>query len=184
MSLRGDLTELQLTDLVEMMSLGAKSGTISLYGPGGAQTGSLAFSDGFLVEATYGRFTGEMAFYALLSLREGSFLVESDAHPIRGHGGLPAQPLLMEGMRRLDEVLQLRNRRPASLRLLPGGPGQPRNETEAQIIAYVHLAPRTVAEVVRHMALSGQADEYTALGAIDALMQRGMMVDAHTQPTL
>ena len=181
MSLRGDLTELQLTDLVEMMSLGAKSGIISLYEPGGAHTGSLAFSEGLLVEATYGRFTGETAFYALLGLRAGSFLVDSGARPTSTSGGLSTQSLLMEGTRRLDEVRQLRSRRPASLGLLLAAAGHPHSETEAQIIAYVGIAPRTVGEVVWHMASSGQADEYGALAAVDALLQRGLLADVRTQ---
>ena len=176
MSLRGNLTELQLTDLTEMMSLGAKSGTISLYEPGGALTGSLAFSDGLLVDAAFGRLTGEKAFYALLSLREGSFLVDSDVRPTPGHSGLPAQSLLMEGMRRLDEVRRLRSRHPALLGLLPGSPAPPQNEIEAQVIAYVNHASHTVEEVVRHMALSGHADEYDTRRAVDALLQRGMLV--------
>ncbi len=176
MSLRGGLTELQLADLVEMMSLGSKTGVIALWDLDGAAVGTVAFREGLLVSASCGAFTGEKAFYALLALSDGSFQVDSQAQPPEHEPGQLAQSLLMEGMRRLDEVRQLRGRLPSAAPLRVGLAGQPQDAVEAQIVAFVSLAAHDIADVVRHLGRSGRADEYECLLAIDRLCRRGLLV--------
>ena len=51
MGLKGSLAELPLPDLIEMTSLGGKSGRLTLYDEEGAVCGELAFRDGRLVGA-------------------------------------------------------------------------------------------------------------------------------------
>lgn len=175
MSLKGDLSELGLADLVEMMSLGAKTGSVTISDTDGDAAGTLLFLNGLLVSASSGPFTGEKAFYALLAVSAGSFFVDSDVSPPEEMPGRSTQPLLMEGMRRLDEVRQLRERLPSWARLALAGPGQPQDGVEAQVVALLSLASLDIADVVRRVEQSGRADEYECLLACDRLRERGLL---------
>jgi hypothetical protein len=134
MGLKGSLAELPLADLIEMTSLGGKSGRLTLYDEEGAVRGELAFRDGRLVGAVCGELGAEKAFYALLALKDGAF----DFDPAGGLDvescDLPTASLLMEGMRRLDELHRLRCELPAPARVrLLGG------ETEDELQARPRL---------------------------------------------
>ena len=113
MGLKGDLGELSLPDLVEMTSVGSKTGRLILHDEEGAVAGVLSFRDGRLVGARAGELTAERAFYALLGLSTGSFDFDPAAQPDEDEVSLPTQSLLMEGMRRLDETRRLRRELPA-----------------------------------------------------------------------
>jgi hypothetical protein len=178
MSLKGSLAELQLPDLCEMMALGRKTGLLSLYDLGGAPAGDLAFREGLLVGATCGRLVGERAFYALLALEAGSFFVDPDRTPA-GTRGVPVESLLMEGVRRLDEVNRLRQRLPSKTRLALAAPGTPEDDVEAQVVARLSIAGGDVGEIVGHVVSSGRADEYECLLTIDRLKARGLVAIVH-----
>ena len=182
MGLKGSLAELQLADLVELMSLGRKTGLLTLYDGCGALAGELAFSEGLLVAAACGRLADEKAFYALLDLNEGSFFVDSDVVPAGGRG-LPAQSLLMEGARRLDEVHRLRLRLPPGARLSLARPGAAQDAVEAQIVAFLSVSTDLVGDLVARIITSGRADEYECLLTIDRLQTRGLIAIS-TPPTL
>jgi hypothetical protein len=174
MSLKGSLAELQLPALCEMMALGRKTGLLSLYDGDGAPAGDLAFRDGLLVGASCGRLAGERAFYALLALETGSFLVDPGVAP-GGARGVPVESLLMEGMRRLDEVRRLRRRLPAGTKLALSAPGTPEDAVEARIVARLSVAGADVGEIVQHVVSSGRADEYECLMTLERLQTRGLI---------
>ena len=128
MSFTGTLSELALCDLVEITSLGGKTGVLDVAYSDGASAGRLAFRDGTLVSASCGALSGERAFYALIGLREGSFVFDPDLDPGAADGDdLPTGSLLMEAMRRVDEIGRLRDAVPSYGRvtLLGGGPDDP-----------------------------------------------------------
>jgi len=145
--LKGDLGELALSDLVEMMSMGDKTGRLVLSDGGGRVAGELAFRDGLLVAASRGSLRGEKAFYALLDMREGTFDFDGDAYvddeSCNLRAGIQAASLLVEGMRRLDEIQQMR--------------------------------ARTVGDVVEGILVDGEFDEYDALKAIGRLADSGIV---------
>ena len=113
MGLKGDLGELPLPDLVEMTSVGGKSGRLVLFDEEDAVAGVLMFRSGRLVGAQSGELTAEKAFYALLGLKTGSFDFDSTAELDEDEVNLPTESLLIEGMRRLDETYRLRRRLPS-----------------------------------------------------------------------
>ena len=113
MGLKGDLGELPLPDLVEMTSVGGKSGRLVLFDEEDAVAGVLMFRSGRLVGAQSGELTAEKAFYALLGLKTGSFDFDPTAELDEDEVNLPTESLLIEGMRRLDETYRLRRRLPA-----------------------------------------------------------------------
>ena len=174
MSLKGDLTELPLADLIEMTALGGKSGRLLISASDETVAGRLDFRDGELVDAVCGDLLAEKAFYALLAVREGTF--EFDGRATVGEGGevLPARTLLMEGMRRLDVVDRLRRRLPAPavVRFLDGTAD---DEAEASILAYLGPGSRRLGDIVAGVLVGGSCDEYDALQAIQRLTAHGVV---------
>ena len=136
MGLRGDLGELPLPDLVEMTSVGGKTGRLVLYDEEDVVAGVLMFRGGRLVGAHSGELTAEKAFYALLGLKTGSFDFDPTAELDEDEVNLPTESLLIEGMRRLDETYRLRRRLPAPaiVRYVGGDSDDP---LEARVLGYL-----------------------------------------------
>jgi hypothetical protein len=172
--LKGSLDELPLTDLVEMTSLGDKTGRLLILDEEGVVAGELAFRDGRLVGATCGALTAEKAFYALLEVQHGTFDFDPDAELDDDSCNLPTTSLLMEGMRRLDELEQLRRTLPAPAvaRLLEGEAGDP---LEALVLAYLGPGARTVGDIVDGALVGGEVDEYDVLKAMTRLTKGGVV---------
>jgi hypothetical protein len=174
MGLKGDLSELPLTDLVEMTSLGGKTGRLTLFDEEGAVAGELAFRDGCLVGAVCGELGAEKAFYALLALKEGAFDFDPAAEIDDESCNLPTESLLMEGMRRLDETRRLRRKLPAPARVrLLGGEGD--DELETRVLGYLGPGARLLGDVVEGLLVGGDSDEYDVLETLQRLAARGVV---------
>ena len=174
MGLKGRLAELPLADLVEMTSLGGKSGRLTLFDEEGAVAGELAFRDGRLVGAVCGELGAEKAFYALLALKDGAFDFDPAAELGDESCDLPTASLLMEGMRRLDELRRLRGKLPAPARVRLLG-GEAEDELEARVLGYLGPGARRLGDVVEGLLLGGDADEYDALKTLQSLAARGVV---------
>jgi hypothetical protein len=172
MGLIGDLGELPLPDLVQMTSVGGKTGRLVLFDEEEAVAGVLMFRAGRLVGARSGELTAEKAFYALLGLKTGSFDFDAQAELDEDEVNLSTETLLIEGMRRLDEVYRLRHRLPAPafVRFLGGGSEDP---LEARVLGYIGPGARTVGDIVEGILVGGDADEYDALQALSRLATSG-----------
>lgn len=173
MSLKGTLSELALSDLIEVISLGGKSGRLEIAQAQGP-AGTLSFREGRLINASAGALWGERAFYALLALRDGSFFFDTEADPGEESLDLPTGSLLMEGMRRVDEVFRLRDALPATSRAIFIG-GEPEDAVEKSILGYLGPGMRDVGDIVAGMLLDGVADEYDALRALSRLVEGGVV---------
>ena len=174
MGLKGDLGELPLPDLVEMTSVGNKTGRLVLYDEEEAVAGVLTFRAGRLVAARAGELTAEKAFYALLSLKTGSFDFDSTAELEADEVDLPTESLLIEGMRRLDETYRLRGRLPAPAAVRYVG-GLSEDPLENRVLGYLGPGARTVGDIVEGVLVAGDADEFDALCTIDRLVAVGMV---------
>jgi hypothetical protein len=174
LSLKGTLSELALSDLIEVISLGGKTGRLEITMANGEPAGVLSFREGHLINAGAGALKGEHAFYALLPLREGSFFFDTEADPGEESFDLPTGSLLMEGMRRVDEVFRLRDALPATSRAIFVG-GQSYDPVEKSILGYLGPGARDVGDIVAGMLLEGLADEYEALRALSRLVRRGVV---------
>jgi Domain of unknown function (DUF4388) len=174
LSLKGTLSELALSDLIEVISLGGKSGRLQIAGGDGDQEATLSFRDGRLINASVGALQGERAFYAALAFREGSFFFDTEADPGEETLDLPTGSLLMEGMRRVDEVFRLRDTLPATSRATFIG-GDSDNPIEKSILGYLGPGTRDIGDIVAGMLLEGVADEYEALRALLRLVNRGVV---------
>jgi hypothetical protein len=171
MGLKGDLGELPLPDLVEMTSVGSKSGRLVLFDEEDVVAGVLMFRGGRLVGAQSGELTAEKAFYALLGLKTGSFDFDPAAELDEDEINLPTESLLIEGMRRLDETYRLRRRLPAPaiVRYLGGDAEDP---LEARLLGYLGPGARPVGDIVEGILVGGDSDEYDALHALRRLASR------------
>jgi Domain of unknown function (DUF4388) len=174
LSLKGTLSELALSDLIEVISLGGKTGRLEITQAQGDAAGRLSFREGRLINASAGGLQGERALYALLALRDGSFFFDTKGDPGEESFDLPTASLLMEGMRRVDEVFRLRDALPATSRASFVG-GEPDDPVEKSILGYLGPGMRDVGDIVAGMLLDGVADEYEALRALSRLVERGVV---------
>ena len=174
MGLKGSLAELPLADLIEMTSLGGKTGGLRLFDEQGGMAGELAFRDGRLVGAVCGELGGEKAFYALLALKDGGFDFDPAAELDEESCNLPTESLLLEGMRRLDELRRLRRQLPAPARVRLLG-GEAEDELEARALGYLGPGARLLGDVVAGLLVGGDADEYDALKTLQRLAVRGVV---------
>lgn len=184
MGLKGDLGELPLSDLIEMTSLGGKSGRLVLYDEEGKPAGELAFRDGLLVGASYGALKAEKAFYGLLDLHQGTFDFDPDSPVDDESCNLQTASLLMEGMRRIDEIQQLRRIYPAPAVVGLRSRGALSDDpAEARVLGYIGPGARAVGDIVEGILVGGEFDEYDALKALGRLHERGLvLVEIPTGP--
>lgn len=97
----GNLAEMALPDIVQVLWHGRKTGSLKIRNRQDA--GEIHFVDGNIWNALWGKLRGEEAFYVMLSITEGDFaLMPNFRAPNRVIEQSPEQ-LLLEGMRRLDE---------------------------------------------------------------------------------
>jgi response regulator RpfG family c-di-GMP phosphodiesterase len=97
----GSLTEMGLPDMVQVLWHGRKTGSLRIRS--GAGSGEIHFVNGAIYNALFANLRGEEAFYAMLGLAEGDFVL--DPNFVAPQEVIQASPeaLLLEGMRRLDE---------------------------------------------------------------------------------
>ncbi|MFO0586287.1 MAG: DUF4388 domain-containing protein [Polyangiaceae bacterium] len=103
--LRGNVQQMPLVDLLQLLTMNQRSGTLSVTTPSGA--GEVRLADGQIVDAVYRRVEGEKALFRLLGVTAGQFaFVPGEASPRKIQ--TPTNALLMEAMRQIDELRQLR----------------------------------------------------------------------------
>lgn len=102
MALKGNLTDLNIADLIQLNCQSGARARLEAQRPDGAAI-ALYFEGGEVVHATYGDAQGPEAVYALLTWDAGTFEVEQDVIAPTRTITLPWTALIMEGMRRLDE---------------------------------------------------------------------------------
>ena len=97
----GSLQEMSLPDMVQVLWHGRKSGSLKIRGAG--ESGEIHFVDGSVYNALWGTLRGEEAFYAMLKLSDGDFVLDPKFRAPQAVITASPEALLLEGMRRLDE---------------------------------------------------------------------------------
>lgn len=97
----GNLSEMGLPDIVQVLWHGRKSGALRVRNR--TDAGEIHFVDGHIYNAFWNKLRGEEAFYAMLMLSEGDFALVAHARPPARVIEETPEALLLEGMRRLDE---------------------------------------------------------------------------------
>ncbi len=103
--LRGNVQQMPLVDLLQLLTMNQRSGVLSVTAPGGS--GEVRLTDGQIFDAVYRRLEGEKALFRLLAAPSGQFaFVPGEGSPRKI--STPTNALLMEAMRQIDELRQLR----------------------------------------------------------------------------
>lgn len=97
----GSLVEMALPDVVQILASGKRGGRLQLTSAG--KRGEIHFKDGQIYDASFAGRKGEEAFYAMLKLTDGDFVLDSSFKAGTRVIHSSAESLLLEGMRRLDE---------------------------------------------------------------------------------
>jgi CheY-like chemotaxis protein len=123
----GKLSQIPLTDLLQLFHMNRRTGTIELARRETGrpeESGTLFLREGNLVQATVGSVDGEKALFRLLAWREGSFAFTPNRPRVAARILAPTRALLMEGMRQLDEWERVRGSLPPlDARVAPSHPG-------------------------------------------------------------
>ncbi len=103
--LEGNLAQIPLSDLLQILAVNRKSGTLSVEREGAL--GEIALADGRVAEARVGAASGEKAVYRLLGWREGQFAFVPGPPPAERRMDRKLDELLLEGLRQSDEAALL-----------------------------------------------------------------------------
>jgi hypothetical protein len=159
---RGDLKQVSVVDLLQLLSMNRRTGALSITTALGA--GEVRLADGEVVDAVYRRLEGEKALYRLLGENEGGFAFAGGSPSPMRRIQTATNLLLMEGMRQHDE---LRRHREA---VATGDDAllaiaSPRAEAGDvyQRIAEILTAPRTLDELLDDLPFA-DLDVLEALG--------------------
>ena len=98
----GDLKNLGIPDIVQTLHLGLKTACVTLKSAGGKE-GRVYFENGRIRHCEVGKLSGEEAFYRLLYLQEGPFVISHGQTTQLRTIAMDEMQLMMEGLRRMDE---------------------------------------------------------------------------------
>jgi CheY-like chemotaxis protein len=99
--LRGNLTQMNVIDLVQSLEMGRKSCLLTM--TKADEKCEIYFSQGQAKHAAYGTITGDEAVFKVLRWTEGNFQIDFNGKSAQETTTLNTQGLLMEGLRLLDE---------------------------------------------------------------------------------
>ncbi|MGA8762587.1 MAG: response regulator [Candidatus Sulfotelmatobacter sp.] len=99
---RGNLSQMNVIDLMQSLEMGRKSCQLTLRNKG--ERCEVFFAEGQVKHATYGSLVGDDAVFKVLRWPDGNFELNFDGKTDRQSTQLNTQGLLMEGLRLLDEA--------------------------------------------------------------------------------
>jgi hypothetical protein len=144
---RGDLQQVSVPDLVQLLGANRRSGTLSVSTPGGQ--GEVRLLNGEVVDAVYARVDGEKAVIRLLAESDGTFAFVGGTQPPLRRIERSTSSLLMDGMRQLDEARSLIARldldEDTLLAIVPPDPDQ--RDIEQRVLE-VLATPHTLSELL------------------------------------
>ena len=167
---RGDLGQVSLPDLLQLLSMNRRTGSLSVTVPSGA--GQVRLIDGQLVDAVFRRVEREKALFRLLGEGDGSFVFTSGLPAPVCRIATPTNVLLMEGMRVVDEVRRRRTALAAEEDALVATSEARDEYTDVQWRVMEALSsPHTVDELLDEVP---EAD-HELLEALDTLLDGGQV---------
>ena len=98
---RGNLSQMNVIDLVQSLEMGRKSCLLTLNNEG--DRCQMYFREGQVMHATYGQLRGDEAVFKVLRWTGGNFQIDFEGKTAEESTTLNTQGLLMEGLRLLDE---------------------------------------------------------------------------------
>ncbi len=108
MPLQGNLREMSLANLIQVNCQEMRSARLTLEQDG--QFGEVYFADGQVVHATTGHVTGREAVFEMLTWEDGTFTFDRDVHTSAKTISADWNELLLEGLQRAAESLDIKRR--------------------------------------------------------------------------
>ncbi len=169
--LEGNLAQIPLSDLLQILAVNRKSGSLSVEREGAR--GEIALAEGRVAQARVGGAAGEKAVYRLLSWREGQFAFLPGPPPAERQLDRKLDELLLEGLRQSDEAALLLPAMPASgdlleLSVAPAEIPAGLHPVTEEVVALL-ARPRPFAEVLD----GAEASDLEVMRAVAALLERG-----------
>jgi hypothetical protein len=154
--LYGSFDEFSFAEILQLLNLGHKSGTLSVRQ--GSQQAVVHLRDGQVVEATCEGHSGADVIYRLLGWRDGEFEFARVLRPVTRSVQDSTEALIIEGMRRLDEWQQIEREFTdlnVVLRLKSGRVAEHYDGLDEDSRALLRLvdARRNVAQIIRESGL-------------------------------
>ena len=137
---RGNLSQMNVIDLMQSLEMGRKSCRLSLSNEG--EKCEVFFVEGQVKHATYGSLVGDEAVFKVLRWTGGNFELDFEGKTGKETTQLNTQGLLMEGLRLLDEAQREGGAEPepaaaapvASAPAAPAAPPRKRREEEEDVL--------------------------------------------------
>lgn len=167
---RGDLQQVSSVDLLQLLAMNRRSGTLSINTPAGA--GEVRIKNGEIVDAVFRRLEREKALYRLLGETDGTFSFVGGSPQFLERIRIPTSSLLMEGLRQQDECARLRSLLAldgtALLAIAP--PASDATDAVARVLEAL-TSPRTLSELLDEVTLPDLA----VLEALANLLEQGLV---------
>lgn len=101
MALEGNLKDFDLSDILQLIQMGKKTGALEI--ESGKDAGSIFFNEGAAVHAAATDIRGDEAVNRILRWRQGSFAFKADVITDQHSIKAPLQHLVLEAARQIDE---------------------------------------------------------------------------------
>lgn len=169
---RGDLQQLGVVDLLQLLIMNRRSGVLTLVTPRGS--GEVRLADGEILDAVHRRLEGDKALFRMLAFTEGSFTFASAPSTgipgALGFGGTPASAMrLMEGLRQLDELKRTRDVLAVDEDTLVGAEPPEDADDVARWVMTALSRPRTLDELLDDVAVP----DLEIANSVKLLLERG-----------
>lgn len=186
--IEGKLSQLSLTDLLQMFHLGRKSGALRIAVHQMVEPGEIHLADGQIVDASLqladgGRMEGEKALFRLMNARQGGrFSFAPGVSRVSPSVSRPTRELLLEGAREMDEWARLVDQLPDRDTIL-----ECRIDRD-QLEANAHPAVREVVAVVESHGRLGDVLDRCSIAdtqvarVLVRLLQHGALAVASEEP--
>jgi len=156
MALEGNLEDFELTDVFQLIQLGAKDGSLRIQTAN--DVGVVYFKNGMVVHSKTNNLVGEQAIDSILQWRKGRFVFRPGEETLEKTVELPIQQVILDAARRIDELNKIQ-------RLIPSFDMVPRivevpdagiekinlRPEEWKVLAFIdgHLSIREISQRVR-----------------------------------
>jgi hypothetical protein len=107
MSLDGNLEDFPLTDVLQLILMGERSGMLEIESD--HRSAVIYFDKGQAVHAMLDDFSGEAAVFEVFNWKEGTFAFQTDVGPPIRTITMDCHNLILEAVRRLDEWVKIRD---------------------------------------------------------------------------
>ncbi len=116
MALEGNLEDFELTDVFQLIQLGAKDGSLRIQTAN--DVGVVYFKGGMVVHAKTNSLIGEQAVDSILQWRKGRFVFRPGEETLEKTVELPIQQVILDAARRIDELNKIQRLIP-SFEMIP-----------------------------------------------------------------